>query len=216
MKRFIIPALVLLAFSAKAQKNPKQPIDYKRAVSFSPLLLIGPDFTLLGGYEFRLKDNLVFSPEAGPILGSAYYSNGNNGRGAYGFMVRPSLKFFVNPERSFYMQPQLFYKMVDNRLHDWVGKDCVEDVPAYEELKDFTYRRHAFGFNVIGGILVPNKSRRLIFDFYLGFGMRRKISHVVGDSNDCYDGGGAAFGTGEENGTYPNVPAGVRLLFVIR
>jgi hypothetical protein len=201
--------------SLQAQKTKPQ-VEYQNALTLSPLMLLGPDFTLTLGYEHRLKHKLVFSPELGFILGSAYYSTENDSKGSYGFLFRPSLRFFVNEERNFYIQPQLFYKMVDSKLHDWLGKECENDVPAFEQLQDFTYRRQAYGFNMIAGVLVPTKGRKLLFDFYFGLGVRHKTGNVVGEPRSCYDGGGPFFGTTEDDGTFPNVPAGVRLVFVLK
>ena len=215
MKKLILPALFMVMLSAQAQKKERIPLAYEKAVSFSPLMLLGPDYTLTGGYEKRISPNLVLASEAGIIMGSSYFSNMENSGRAWGILLRPSVKFFMDRDKNFYLQPQLFYKMVNNQLYDWLGKNCVDEVPAYEELQHFTLRRQAFGFNTIAGILVPNKSRKLLFDFYLGLGIRHKTVHVPGDEHSCYIPNGFGFGSFDQEGTFPNVAGGVRLLFVL-
>ena len=216
MKRILLPVLLLGSLLVQAQKKrDRPPLDYQRAINASPLMLLGPDYTFTVGYEHRLRPNIVLNSELGMIVGSAYYSTSNNSQGAWGFLIRPSLRLFVNENKNFYLSPQLYYKMVNNRLHDWLGKDCVNEVPAYEQLQDFTLRRQVYGFNAIAGVLVPTKGRKMMFDFYLGFGIRHRTSKVAGEPRSCYDGNNGNFGIVDENGTVPNVPLGVRMVFVL-
>ncbi len=211
MKSFLLAVLALVSLGVTAQ-NGKAPVEYQKAVFVNPLMLIGPDFTLAGGYEFRVKPSAVISLEAGYIMGSGHFDNGtDNSRSATGFIVRPSVKYFVNTRKNFYLQPQLFYKMVNHKMNDWLGKNCVDDVPTYEERQDFTYRRQAYGFNLIGGVLLPTRSR-LMFDIYFGLGIRHRKVGVVGEPNSCYEPMNM-LSLGEDEGTYPNVPLGLRLLF---
>ena len=203
--------IAFFSLAVHAQKsNP--PVEYQQAVMVNPLMLIGVDFTLAGGYEFRVRPSAVVSLEGGYIVGSGYFDNGTDiNTGSSGFLLRPSMKFFVNDRKNFYLQPQLFYKMVNHKMNDWLGKNCVDDVPAYEERQDFKYRREAYGFNLVGGVLLPTRSR-LIFDTYFGLGIRHRDLGVVGEPNSCYRSMGMLF-IGEEEGTYPNVTLGLRLLF---
>ena len=138
MKKLILPALLMAMLSAQAQKKERIPLAYEKAVSFSPLMLLGPDYTLTGGYEKRISPNLVLASEAGIIMGSSYFSNMENSGRAWGILLRPSVKFFMDRDKNFYLQPQLFYKMVNNQLYDWLGKNCVDEGPAYEELQHCT------------------------------------------------------------------------------
>ncbi|MGZ5287410.1 MAG: hypothetical protein ACXWB9_09515 [Flavisolibacter sp.] len=211
MKSVSFFLLVFISIGSAAQNN-KPSIEYQKAVFLNPLMLIGPDFTLAGGYEFRVKPSLVVSLEAGYIMGSGHFDNGtNNSKSANGFVVRPSIKYFVNTRKNFYLQPQLFYKMVNHQMNDWLGKNCVNDVPAYEERQEFTFRRQAYGFNLMGGVLLPTRSR-LIFDIYFGLGIRHRTVGVVGEPGSCYEPMGM-LSIGDETGTYPNVPIGLRMLF---
>jgi hypothetical protein len=214
MKKLLLPVLLILMVSVKAQKKEKLPVEYENAISISPLMLLGPDYTLTLGYEKRLRPFLVLSTEAGVVMGSAHFSSGDD-PGAWGILIRPSIKFFVNEEKNFYLQPQLFYKMVNHNLYDWLGKNCVNDIHAYEELQEFTYRRQAFGFNAIAGVLVPTRGRKMMFDFYLGLGIRHKTANVADEPDSCYDPVSFGFGTFNQTGTFPNIPGGVRMVFVL-
>lgn len=213
MKQIFL-AVLMFAGSAHAQRHEKLPFNYRHAISISPLLLLGPDYTVLAGYEHRIKPNLVLSPEIGFIAGSGYLSGTGNVRESLGFQVRPSVKFLPDVNRSFYLQPQLFYKVVNHRVYDWLGKECVDGVPAYEELTEFTYRRQAFAFNLIAGWMLPTKNRRMAFDLYIGIGIRHRRGHVANDEG-CYNAFEMNLFMNENRGTYPNLPAGVRLLFVL-
>ncbi len=211
MKPYLIILISIFSLTAHSQKN-KRPVEYQKAVMVNPLMLIGVDFTVAGGYEFRVRPGAVIALEGGYIVGSGYFDNGSDiNKSSSGFLFRPSMKFFVNERKNFYLQPQLFYKIVNHKMDDWLGKDCVDDVPAYEERQEFKYRRQAYGFNFIGGVLLPTRSR-LIFDTYFGLGIRHRELGVVGEPNSCYRVPGMLL-IGEEEGTYPNVTLGLRLLF---
>jgi hypothetical protein len=214
MKKLLLPALVLLFFVSDAQDD-QQKLSYDKAISFSPLMLLGPDYTLTLGYEQRLNENIIIFPELGYIIGSSHLRSSSDVRHTWGFQFRPSVKILVNRKKTFYLQPQLFYKRVDHRLYDWLGKDCVDEVPSYEELKDFTFRRKAYGFNAIAGVMLPNRSRKLIFDFYWGLGVRFKESLVPGEGRNCFQPFNSGIVNLGGNEALPNMPMGMRLVFVL-
>ncbi|HEU4470300.1 MAG TPA: hypothetical protein VFR58_04390 [Flavisolibacter sp.] len=214
MKTYIL-LLLLLPLGAAAQQRDPGP-DYTKAISFSPLALAQIDFTMMLGAEYRLRPGFSLYTDAGYIFSSAYLTDGGNSRGASGFIIRPAARFYLRGRSLFYLQPQVFYKQVTHRLHDWLGKNCVEGVPAFEQLQDFRYRRQAYGFNGVVGALVPLSRRdRVFFDFYLGLGVRYKKNAVVKEPNCCFDRGGFVTTINRDEGSFPSIPAGVKLVIAV-
>jgi hypothetical protein len=218
MKKLFLLFLTCLSITVHAQ-HLKSAIDYRFAIHYNPFSLLQVDYTFLPGVEFRAGPKTSIVTEAGYIFSSDYLgSAAQKGRRASGFIIRPSARFYLNDRNSFYLQPQVFYKLVTHRLYDWLGKDCVNEVPAFEELTDFRYRREIYGFNTTAGILVPlSKSANSYLDFYFGLGIRHKSVRIVNEPRSCYDRRGIFFGNGNnDEGTYPSVPLGIKLVFVLK
>lgn len=179
MKKILL-LLCAFPFFAKAQRA--QPFtQVSNAISFNPFALIEIDYTALVGYENKLAPKIFLSTEAGYIFSSGYIGsrNGSSSNGT-GFLIRPSVKWFVAENNRFYLQPQIFYKQVTHKVYDWLGKDVVNGVPAYEQLQDFKYRRKIIGFNAVSGFVLPLDHRRKGFiDLYFGIGVRYKKKIVL-------------------------------------
>ena len=225
MRIILMIALFCLPVAAFAQKyrgeqlkKEKLPVEFTSAISFNPLALVMIDYTLLLGAEIRIKRNLGIVAEAGYIFASDYmetFSGGNNK--VSGFIFRPSARFYVNQRNNFYLQPQIFYKQVTHHQHNWVGMDCDNGVPAYEQLMDYKMRRRVFGINSTAGFLAPLSRKQNIFlDFYFGLGLRKKSSYVVDLPNSCIDNTNRGGIVGLDDGTYPSFPLGIKLMFVIK
>lgn len=219
--RYLLLPLVVLSFAVRAQTKfqlPKEPVYYKKAISFSPLALLQVDFTLMGGYEYRPKPGLGLVLEAGYIFGSAVVNSNNSDEllTGTGFIVRPALRKYIGDRQVFYVQPQLFYKEVTHRITDWLGRDCVEDVPTYSSLETFRLRRHVMGGNMVFGLMAPlSKRHKLFLDFYAGIGYRYKTEKIVDRPNCCYEPARAFFLEGEQTNFLPSLPGGVKMVFVL-
>lgn len=191
------------------------PVVYHSAIHLNPLALAQIDYTFLTGMEYRVRPKITIVGEAGYIFASDYISQKEK-KQAHGFIFRPSARFFVTDHKNFYLQPQFFYKSVTHQLYDWIGMMCVNGVPAFEELKQFKYRRQIFGFNATAGVLVPlSRSARSFIDFYLGLGTRSKSAKLVKEPGSCYTRKGVFGNEKNDTGTFPNLPAGIKLIFVI-
>ena len=109
----------------------------------------------------------------------------------------------------------MFYKQVTHHIFDWLGKDVVNGIASYEQLQNFDYRRKITGFNFVSGVLVPlGKSNKTFIDFYLGIGVRNKSASVVGEPRSVYQQRDRIILAGD-NGTFPSLPAGLRLVIGI-
>jgi len=213
--------LLLSAFPyfAKAQKRTHPFTEVADALSFNPFALVEIDFTALFGYEHQLAPELFLSTEAGYIFASSYIAgNGSEdaGTNGKGFLIRPSIKWFVSENNRFYLQPQLFYKQVTHKIYDWLGKDAVNGVPAYEQLQEFRYRRKIAGFNAVAGFVLPlDQQRKAYIDLYFGIGVRYKTNQIVGEPRSIYQGLFIVAFDGDDKGFFPGVPMGIRFVYAL-
>jgi hypothetical protein len=218
MKTLLLELLLCCCIIADAQRT--QPYtEVKSAISFNPLALIQVDYTVLAGYEHRLKPGLFLTTEIGYIFASSYIEADYQGTNtATGFTIRPSIKRFFNRNSRYYIQAQVFYKQVNHHIYDWLGRDAVDNVPSYEQLEHFDYRRLMIGFNGVGGMLVPlNRNRSLYFDFYAGLGIRLKKAMVIAEPNSVYFPRSIIeLNNDPDNTTLPSLPIGLRLIFVVK
>lgn len=216
--RKLLWVLFLLPLIATAQK--KRPFtETNHAVSFNLPALAQIDYTVLFGYEKKLAPKLFLSAEAGYIFASGYIRDENfSNPPASGFLVRPSLKWFVARNNEFYLQPQAFYKQVTHSVYDWLGKNAVNDIPAYEQLQDFKYRRTIVGMNAVAGFAIPlGWFNNAYLDIYMGLGVRIKKSSVVGEPHSVYRKSSVSIATGDlDNGWYPSLPLGIRFIYAIK
>jgi hypothetical protein len=110
---------------------------------------------------------------------------------------------------------QLFYKQIAYKLYDWLGKDCVDDIPTYEQLQAFTYRKKTISVNFIAGRFYQ-LSDRLLLEVYGGLGVKFK-NQVTAEQNSCYRSSerGIFQSKFQEQITLPNFPAGFKLAYII-
>jgi hypothetical protein len=214
MRKFLVSLSLVSAFASHAQHAP-----YKFAVSISPFALIQVEPTLMLGVEYRRSRDISFCVDGGYIMASGYLLRsgvaGENTNGVSGFTIRPSIKYFINEKKNFYLQPQLLYKQVMHQRYDWLGKEPVNGVATYERLEHFRYRRRIYGLNLMAGAMVAlsKKTNSAYFDFYFGFGVRKKTATVL-------DAGGSTYQTQTligntataDHSMYPSVPAGMRVI----
>jgi hypothetical protein len=218
MRRLILPFCLFCLQTAFAQ-NSKPAADYVKAIHFSPLAVFQIDYTLMGGAEYKLRPNFGLVIEAGYIFASSYMSDMQSNSGGTGLIIRPAARWYMGNKNRFYFQPQLFYKFVTHKKYDWVGMDCVDGIPSYEELREFKYRRHISGANATIGRIIPlGRSGKTFVDFYLGIGFKYKKSVIVNESCNCFmpDSLFIVGSDDPDNGFFPNMPAGVKLVFSIQ
>jgi hypothetical protein len=205
--------LFSFCFLTSQSQNAKSPVVYKKAVSINPLALLDVDHTLMVTGEYRLKYNMALLADVGYVFFSDYLIDAKK---AVGFHIKPAIRFYHGKRNKGYFQVQPFHKMVTYTLHDWIGKECVNGVPSYDELKDFQFRKNVSGLNLVAGTLLPLGRGKWLFDLYGGLGFRYKKQQVINEPNSCYNLGGT-FGLNifEEEVTSLNIPMGLRLTRVI-
>lgn len=209
MRKLLYFSLALVVtMQAKAQKDSL--FYYKSAISVTPLMIVPPDATLMGGYEYRLAPKMTAVLDAGLVFASTYYFN--NGK-ALGYHLRPMLRFYTNRRNNFYLGPQFMFKSVTHYLTDWV----THSGGAYTEYRSFRYRRFVGGVNVVTGVTLPAFHNSMFFDLYAGLGFRWKTSRVAGHEDFTYR-PETAFGldTETEGEVLPSLPLGFRLIFPLR
>jgi len=163
-------------------------------------------------YEYRLKKKLALVSDVGFIFYSEYMSNASK---TIGFTFRPSVRFYLDHRNSFYLQPQILYKMVVYTIHDWLDKETVNGVPAYQQLQDFKYGKYVVGGNLIIGGVLPI-GRKVFFDLYAGLGLRHKTNRIIGEPKSSYTKTTGLFADLYTDGiTVPSVPAGLKVIYLI-
>ena len=214
MKYFLWLLLLAAATTTTAQKT-KPPVVYQKAIGISPLALADLDHTLLLTGEYRFNRKFALVTDVGYIFASDYISET---KATWGFNIRPSLRMYYGKRNKGYLQAQAFYKMATYTLRDWVGKDCVNGVPAYEEEMDFDYRKRVVGFNVIAGSLLPiARNGKWFIDLYGGLGFRHKTHQMVNNGNVCYNlNNGSFFDLYGDEMTTISLPMGARLTYVLQ
>ncbi len=196
-------------------QTPKPVYNFTTAVSFNPLVLAGPDYTIMLGVEQRLQNNFALVLDAGFIVASSYFID-QAVKGASGLSVRPGIKYYTRDNKKFYLMMQVFYKQVNYKIYDWLGKSCVNEIPSYEQLQDFTYRKKTVSYNIIAGHLF-RISDRIMFELYEGFGVRVKNQKPT-EAKSCYRNNerGIFFSSFREHSVLPNLAAGLKLLIRIQ
>ena len=187
--KLLLGVLMLLHFqNAYSQKMSLQAKDKLIRINVSGLLdPIETNFS--GGLEYRLKDNLAVSLDAGYIFYSNYYQarNGNSS----GFLLRPAIRYYTDTYNRFYIEAELHFKTVTTKLTDWLGKDCVNNVMTYEELTNFKMRKNVIGLNLkIGHQIKLSKNDRLWLEPYLGLGIKQRNEFILNEPTSCYRFGG--------------------------
>lgn len=148
----------------------KKSMLYNTSVNFSPLALGNTDNQIMVGIERRLGNNWAYAVDAGFVFGSYYI---NKMEGAKGFELRPAIRYYRGRHKREYFQAQVFYKMVDYKFHDWLGRDAVNRTPSYEKLQDFTFRKKVWSLSLMAGETIP-LSDNVFIDVYGGIGARYK------------------------------------------
>ena len=214
MKIFATLLLAAATLSLSAQ-NSKPPVVYKKAVSFSPLALADIDHMVMLTGEYRLNPKVALLTDVGYIFASDYRSMIKK---TSGFNIRPAIRMYHGKRNKGYLQAQAFYKMATYTLHDWVGKDCVNGVPAYEQEMDFDYRKKVVGFNIIAGTLLPlSRDSKWFIDLYGGLGFRHKTHRMVDEANGCYNlNSGSFLDLYNDEMTTLSLPMGVRITYVLQ
>lgn len=214
MKNLFCLLLCCAALPVTAQQTNSL-YHFKTAITTNPTVLLANDNTLMAGAEHRLKSRLALVLDAGYIF-TTYHITDNRLKGASGFAVRPALKLYDKKNRRGFIMLQAAYKQVNYKLNDWLGKACVNGVPAYQQLEVFRMRRNVLSFNFITGGLF-RISDQVLLEVYSGVGVKTRHRGLV-EKNVCYDDNLREFDPFffADKAWVPNIPMGVKLLLPLR
>jgi hypothetical protein len=183
MRIFLAAFMIAISTTGIAQEKTNQFV-YRYAIRFNPLALldvVDHNFSVGGEYCFRPQWSVT--ADLSYIFASAIYVNSKTS----GFIIKPAIRYYVTVEKRFYIEMDVFYKQVGYSITDWVGKDCVNGVPAFEEYKQFIYRKQVGGIDVKGGITTNlSRDQKLRLEGYFGFGIRKRSFGVKDDPRACY------------------------------
>jgi hypothetical protein len=211
-KIFILVGLLSLYAVARGQEaTGKQPTGSRLIARFNPTGLIDPmDERIIGGAEWKILHRLSIGTDASFVFNSAYHPNNR----ARGYLLSPFIRWYLKKTGHF-LELQVFYKQVDYHMHDWLQKEAVNGVGAYEELQDFTLRKEVSGINLIrGGQKILSFSKHLRFEWYVGLGLRWKRGGVRGVPHALYN--GPPNSLGESPSVWPSAPAGFGFVWSFR
>ena len=212
MKKYILGLLLCAGAHAQAQE-PR--VEYRTALSFNPTAIIGVDYTAMFGVEHRVKNNLGLVLDAGYLFYSTYFEAGTI-QSTKGFSVRPGIRIYHGKQKKEFFQFQVHYKQANYKLHDWLGKDCVDDVPSYEQLQKFTYRKKTLAFNLMAGEIY-RFSDKWFGEIYVGVGVKMKWQAPT-EPNSCFrnDDNEVGFNMYRKHSIGPNIPAGFKLIYKLQ
>ncbi|MBE7173661.1 MAG: DUF3575 domain-containing protein [Williamsia sp.] len=217
-----IVALLLLCSwlcqAARAQSTPPITRHYKAGLRFNFVGLADPiDNNISVGGEFPFHPSWSVTADLAYIEHSSYFSNT---RRTGGYMVKPAIRFYpASFHHSGFFEAVLFYKRVNYHQRDWLGMDCVDGVPTYEQYKNFVYRKEVMGFNLQMGFQTAlSSNKRFGLEGWLGLGLRVRHQDVAGEENACYNATWRSFDINGHSGTVvlSSFPAGLRLVYSIR
>jgi hypothetical protein len=209
--------LLLLALfcsvHSNAQRHDKK-MGYdscKLVLRMSPLGLLDPvDYNLSFGAEYRYTENRAFTLDAGWI----YFTNYEVNCSTTGILLRPGIRQYFGKRKELFVEGQLHYKNVTYDIEDWLGKQPVNGVAAYEEYKHFKYKKQTMGVQCMVGICDRFISRRLLIEAYIGVGIRYKKEGLYHEPNSIFERTG--FISGFNNNLFPVLPGGLRLIYHLR
>jgi hypothetical protein len=206
--------LLLSCTCAQAQRTSPFP-EQTTFLRFNFLGLVDPSDMYAGfGAERMVKPSVAVSADLGYIYFSNQYPNAKS---ATGFIVRPAIRYYTG-QRTLFFEGELQFKMVTNRIEDWLGKNAVNGVPGYEEFTTFRYRRNVSGFHIKCGRVLPiTADRKLWWEVYAGIGLRRYSYKVLDNPRSVYEYETWFGGRQRDEVNFAiAVPFGVRLLWKAR
>jgi hypothetical protein len=167
------------------------------------------------GGEYRINNSWSVTMDAGYIFYSLYTGKAQK---ASGILLRPAIRKYTSKYRNWFIDLQFHYKSVEYHIKDWLGKDVVNGVPTYEELKVFQYRKRVVGGQILFGRRQElTRNRRLFLEIFLGLGLHYKEEWLPNEPNIRYAPRNSStfrnVSSEKVNHLLPAVPTGVRFIY---
>jgi hypothetical protein len=220
MHRSILFSLLslLVATTGKGQLTVKRALKAdtgKLYLRFNPLGVIDAfDGNITPGVEYRFNDTWAATLDAGAILYSAYF---DRTRKTTGFLFRPGIRVYPTRYKDFFIDLQFHYKNVTYQIRDWLQKDMVGTVAAYEEYKVFRYKKQVMGGRIMMGIRnYFTHNARFYMEGYVGVGINYKVEGLHNEPASEYEMRFRIINTNNGKYTVPSLPLGVRFIYLMR
>jgi hypothetical protein len=195
-KPIVIIVLFFISNIAIAQDNKKVKKDNtlhipKNTFSLKVHPLAAIDFldpNLMLGVEYRISERVATVVNLGYIYFSNYYRDKT---GANGFIIRPAIRYYASENKRFFLEAELHFKKLTYKMYDWLGMNCVNNVPTFNMLTNFDYIKRVMGFNAKVGRVsrLSKNSNKVSLEYFTGLGIKIKKIYL-GKSvpeNSCYN-----------------------------
>lgn len=163
--------LALLSVASFAQDEQQK--SYKNYISFNPLQFFDNTFAM--SYERLISNDQSLSLEAGAIYEEGI-REGFYGELQYRYFIYDDVLWTDNNVKIFFA-PYLQYKYVEESTSYWYD----------DGIKDTEYKINSYGAGILTGIKLTI-IERLVFDFYIGGGIRRTNDFKAETDEYYYDG----------------------------
>lgn len=211
-KLFLLIILSVNYMLLSGQQQHKQPA-FPWSVRFNFTGLADPyDGNISIGAEYAVGSRLSVIADFAYIFYARFPSEILS---ASGVLIRPVIRYYMSNSPIIFFEAAPFYKHAGYKMEDWVGKDCINGIPAYKQYQKYIFRRRVLGLNLQAGIqAVLSKDKALRLEFYTGLGIRIKWEDIKDDSRACPLGRQIFGGNNtKEPQVLPGFPQGIRLVY---
>jgi hypothetical protein len=186
-------------------------------IRFNPSGLINIfEENLSFGAEYKFKKKWFATLDVAWIFHSYSFEDPKH---VSGIILRPAVRYYLGTKLRRYVEGEIHYKSVTHRREDWLGHDCINDVPAYEEFTQYRYRKINYGFHIKTGMRYPlDKDSRFFIDVYLGLGVHHRTFKIVNKPGCCrVNANNFPFVIDDTpNSNYIAIPMGGRLVYRLK
>lgn len=194
------------------EEKVKRPLDLR----FNLLGLLDVlDHNVSFGLESRRTGKVSVVMEMGWIFHSGYLAMSQK---TNGLILRPAVRYYPNPEKNGFIEMELHYKSVLYSIDDWIGRECSDNIPSYDERTTFQFRKQAYGFHIRAGMKgALDVEKRFWVEFNSGLGLRWKKQGLHKEPGSCYNGGAGLFDLNpSQNQARPVLPLTLRVIYRIQ
>ncbi len=154
-------------------------VSAQDTVAFKPRLNAHFNFLgLLDVFDGNISagGEYIFRSQWSAGLDAAYifYSDYVQSKNVSGFIARPFVRYYTKPTQKTFFQFEIHYKHVGySGLEDWVERDIVNGVPAYQEYIKYKWKKTVAGMNFeYGNRSALSRNHKLNLETYIGLGLR--------------------------------------------
>jgi hypothetical protein len=149
-------------------------------------LIPSPDGYISVGFEYLIKNDVSVFVDAGYTFFSI--PNENVIAKNKGLFIRPGFRYY--PKKRYFLEIdiEIFIKKITTTVTDWIGRNCVNEVPSYYEYKTFRFSKNSPTFNIkIGTQKLLYKKYNCWLEPFIGIGIRFQNTYFINEENSCYN-----------------------------